>query len=87
MTHIDIIMARLHETSLPVAVGSLDGAALAAEAQARIAMTRRTGTAAAVAAMVLGVAGSAFPAAAVEASIATPLELISPFAPSTLLAD
>jgi hypothetical protein len=59
MTEIDTLMARLHDMSVPQAIGSLDGAALAAVARSRYAETRKSGAVAAVAALILGVAGSA----------------------------
>lgn len=87
MTEIDTLLARLHDTSVPEAIQSLDGAALAALGQTRIADTRRSGAAAAVAALVLGVAGSTLPAAVVEAATVTPLGGTTALAPSTLLAN
>ena len=87
MTEIDIIMARLHATSLPARIASLDGAALASEARSRVAATRNYGAAAAVAALILGVAGSAFPTASSEVSSAMSLGAASVFAPSVLLVN
>ena len=87
MTEIDIIMARLHATSLPLRIASLDGAALASEARSRVAATRNYGAAAAVAALILGVAGSVLPTASAEVSSAMPLGAVSAFAPSALLAN
>ena len=87
MTEIDTLMTRLHDMSVPQAIGSLDGAALAAAARERVAETRKSGAIAAMAALVLGVAGSAFPAAPVEASTTLPLGALTPFAPSALLAN
>ena len=87
MDEIDIIMARLHATSLPVGLASLDGAALASEARSRVAATRNYGAVAAVAALILGVAGSALPTASAEVSTAMSLGAVSAFAPSALLAN
>ena len=87
MTEIDTLLARLHDRSVPGAILSLDGAALAAAGRTRVADTRKSGAAAAVAALILGVAGSALPAAAVEAAKAMPLGGVTAFAPSALLAN
>ena len=87
MTEIDTLLARLHDMSVPGAILSLDGAALAAVGRSRVAQTRRSGASAAVAALILGVAGSALPAAAGEASGALPLGGVTAFAPSALLAN
>lgn len=87
MTQIDVMLAKLHAISPPKEIASLDGAALAAEARNRAAIIRKSGAATAVTALILGVAGSALPAAAVEASITMPLGAVSPLAPSTLLAN
>jgi len=87
MIEIDIIMARLHAASLPVKIASLDGAALASEARSRVAATRNFGAAAVVAALMLGVAGSALLPASAEVSSAMPLAAVSAFAPSALLAN
>lgn len=87
MTEIDTLMSRLHDASVPERIGTLDGAALAAVARARVADTRKSSAVAAVVALVLGVAGSALPVSPVEASTALPLGALTPFAPSALLAN
>jgi hypothetical protein len=87
MMEIDALLARLHIAPLPDQLEMLDGAALAAVARARVSETRKSSAVAAVAALILGVAGSALPATPVEASTALPLGVLSPFAPSALLAN
>ncbi len=87
MTDLDVLIGRLHDASVPDAVRALDGAALAATARQRIAETRRSSAVAASAALMLGVVGSAFPAAPADASTAMPLGGLSALAPSSLLAN
>ena len=87
MTDIDIIMTRLHATSLPAGIASLDGAALASEARSRVSATRNYGAVSAVAALILGVAASALPTASAEVSTAMSLGAVSALAPSALLAN
>lgn len=87
MTDLEILLAKLHETAVPDAIHLLDGAALANVGRSRLAQMRRSGATAAVAALVLGMAGSALPAAAVEAATVMPLGGVTAFAPSALLAN
>lgn len=87
MTQIDTLLARLHDTSVPVAILSLDGAALAAVARTRAAETRTSEVAAAMVALIFGVAGSTLPAVAGEAASLMPLGGVTAFAPSTLLGN
>lgn len=87
MTEIDTLLARLRDSSIPAAILSLDGAALAAVGRTRVAQTRTSGAAVAVVALILGVAGSALPAAAGEVSGSMPLGGVTAFAPSALLAN
>ncbi len=85
MTDIDKILTGIRSSALPPAVHAIDGASLARVAHTRASEARRSGALAAVGALVLGVAGSAFPTSPVEASPRS-VGFATPLAPSVLLA-
>lgn len=83
---LDELLGALRTAQSPASLAGIDGVALAGTARARERAVRRTGVAAVVGALLLGLGSTALPSTAAFAAPTLPLGAPMPLAPSSLLA-